>query len=191
MRPNLPLIAIQPLGTVDPQLVRATESQLARMFTARIIVLPPRPLPRSAYYPSRQRYRAEKVLANLESRTPRGVDKVVGIMSRDLSATKGSVYDWGVLGLAELDRRAAVVSVNRLKRGGASPTVVARRTRRVAMHELGHTFGLRHCKSTHCIMSDASGTVRTVDRSSGEFCPLCRLKLGGVLREQAPAPPKL
>jgi len=181
----LPLVAIQPLGDVDPTLIRATEQRLASTFAARVVVLPRLPLPTSAFYPPRRRYRGEKILDRLEASAPPGVTKVMGLMSRDLSATKGAILDWGVLGLAGLGRRAAVVSIHRLGRRGAPRRVVERRLEQVATHELGHTLGLTHCRTPRCVMNDACGTMRTVDRSSGSFCPACRARLGAMLRNSS------
>jgi archaemetzincin len=184
----LPIVAIQPLGRVDAELIRATAERLASTFAVRVIVLEERPLPRSAFYAPRQRYRGDKILECLAEMAPREIDKVVGVMSEDLSATRGANYDWGVLGLSGLGGRAAVVSVHRMGRHGAPPDLVARRMGRVAVHELGHALGLPHCPSPGCIMNDAKGTIRTVDRSSGRFCPACSRSLRGTLRPVSPSP---
>ena len=177
-------IAIQPLGDVDRALIRSVLSHVQSVFTPRVVGRPPRPLPRTAYYRPRNRYRGERVLADLETRTPSRISKVLGVMSRDLSVTKREVHDWGVFGVAGLSCRAAVVSVHRLARNGVGQRTVEKRLNQVAVHELGHTFGLSHCPSARCIMNDAGGTMRTVDRSSGRFCASCSRRLGGLLRDQ-------
>jgi archaemetzincin len=177
-----PTIAIQPLGTVDRSLIHSVTNHVQSVFRAEVVELPARPLPRSAYYRPRSRYRGERVLADLEARTPAGMTKVLGIMSRDLSVTRRNVHDWGVLGVAGLSCRAAVVSVHRL--GGTRAARLETRLNRVATHELGHTFGLSHCHSAGCIMNDARGTIRTVDRSSGRFCSSCAGRLRGLLQDR-------
>ena len=177
------LVAIQPLGAVDPALVRRVTKHVESMFRVRVTVLRARALPRSAYYRPRSRYRGERILADLDARTPPHVSKVLGLMSRDLSVTKHDVYDWGILGVAGLSCRAAVVSTYRLQRRGATRTLVEERLDHVAVHELGHTFGVSHCASPRCVMNDAGGSIRTVDRTSGSFCASCRRRMGSVLRD--------
>jgi archaemetzincin len=180
--PAAPIVAIQPLGHLDPRLVHAVADRVGEMFAVSVVVLPPKPLPESAFYRPRMRYRGERLLRWLDAREPPRVTKILGLMSRDLSVTKGTVYDWGVMGVAELSRRAGVVSIHRLGGHSASEHLVTRRVREVALHELGHTFGLSHCRTPGCIMNDAEGGIGSVDRSSGGFCWQCRGRLRGVLR---------
>ena len=40
-------------------------------------------------------------------------------------------------------------------------------------HELGHTFGLRHCEDWRCVMT-SSHAVERLDVKESEFCPRCR-----------------
>jgi archaemetzincin len=175
-------VAIQPLGHVDPALTHAVAERIHEVFDADVEILDPAPLPASAYYAPRNRYRGERLVAWLESRRPARATKILGLMSRDLSATKGRVHDWGIMGVAGLGETSGVVSVYRLGRRGAPAAAVERRARQVAIHELGHTFGLPHCRTPRCIMNDAEGGIGAVDRSSGHFCPACRARLGEWLR---------
>lgn len=48
-----------------------------------------------------------------------------------------------------------------------------------AVHELGHTYGLGHCRNPRCVMS-FSNSLRDVDRKERDFCPSCRRKLAIV-----------
>jgi archaemetzincin len=168
---------------MDPSLVRTVAACLERNFAVRVMVLTARPLPGSAYYAPRRRYRGDRLVGWLDTHRPPGASKILGLMSSDLSATKGPVYDWGVMGVASLAGHACVVSDYRLGGHRASASLIERRMRQVALHELGHNFGLPHCRTPRCIMNDAEGGIEAVDASSGEFCPRCRDQLRGLLRD--------
>lgn len=177
-----PIVAIQPLGGVDPTLVHAVAERIEHTFAVDAIVLPVKPLPEAAFYRPRMRFRGERVIDWLEAAKPPQVSAILGLMSRDLSVTKGHVYDWGVMGVASPARAIGLVSTHRLGRHRASASLVTLRACQVAVHELGHSLGLPHCRAPRCIMNDAQGGIAPVDRSSGKFCPSCRSKLGGLLR---------
>ena len=42
-----------------------------------------------------------------------------------------------------------------------------------ASHELGHTFGLRHCVDWRCVMA-SSHAVERLDVKGADFCAACR-----------------
>jgi len=85
-----------------------------------------------------------------------------------------------VFGEAQLDGNCAVVSTARLKEEfyGLPPREDLMRERLVkeAAHELGHTFGLRHCEDWRCVMSSSHGVER-LDVKGAEFCKACRKPL--------------
>ncbi len=136
------------------------------------------PLPDFAYYAPRRRYRAERLLEHLNRAyqdAPRS-ERVLGLTSRDISTTKERFHDWGILGLADLGGRAAVVSSFRMRRRASGERALFRMTT-TAVHEVGHVLGLEHCDEPRCLMRDAEGTMDTVDAGDGALGPACRARL--------------
>lgn len=172
-----PLLAIQPLGKALPdENVAFVRRSLAAFYRFEIRLLPRAPLPRSAYYAPRHRWRAEKLLDFLAARAPEGAYRMLGLTSGDISTTKGHVKDWGILGLATIDGKSCVLSSFRCTRGAHGRSGLRIRLGKVSVHEIGHTLGLEHCPHRGCLMEDAEGTVMTLDREY-DLCPDCRSKL--------------
>ena len=146
------------------------------------------PLPQVAFYAERGRYRAEKLLDHLTT-LHEGAFRVLGVTAADISTTKGNVADWGILGLASIDGHACVLSSFRCRRGARDSRHATERLGKTSVHELGHTFGLEHCKTRGCLMQDGGGTVLTTD-GERDLCPECRSKIGarGLLRAPAQSP---
>jgi len=178
---SLPVVGIQPYGSVPASDVVTVRQALESQYQVKVQVLPARPLPGSAYTAPRNRYRAELLLVDLGSRL-QGCDKVVGLTGRDISTTAHGVKDWGIFGLGNVGGTACVVSTYRLGRGTVSSSEFRVRLANVARHELGHTFGLPHCPTPGCLMSDARGSVKTVAGKLSPLCGTCRAKLGAVVR---------
>jgi len=171
--PSAPSVALRPLGAIDEHVVEGLARNLSCLFGLNVAVLPGEPLPKSAYYAPRNRYRAADLVEFLDRTTAWEIPHVLGVTTRDISARKGENEDWGILGIARLGGRPAVVSTHRLRSGGASKAMVSTRLERVAAHELGHTLGLKHCDEPLCLMNDAEGSIRTIDVSTG-LCARCR-----------------
>lgn len=183
-------IVLQPLGRQlpEPQL-QAVAAALDAFYAVRLELRAARELPRSAFYAKRSRYRAERLLDFLvESGSPEA-RVTLGLTSVDISTTKPPYEDWGILGLATLDGRSAVLSSFRCRRGARNAAHVSARLAKTAVHELGHSFGLEHCSSPGCIMHDGEGSVLTTD-TEHDLCAETRARLGlaGVLRADAKSP---
>ena len=162
-------ICLQPLDPVDPAMVRVAARGIEHVYGFAVSVLPSRSLPREAWYAPRKRYRAEKLLDFMDEDIPKGCDAMMGLTRVDISTTKGDVTDWGVLGLAHLGGPSGVVSSFRMKTKDRA--TLLRRAVKTVNHELGHVIGLDHDDSVAgCVMNDAKGTVRTVDRETGVLC---------------------
>jgi archaemetzincin len=187
---ELPLVEVKPIGVAPGEAeVSAVVSAIQAFYAVRVAVLPPSPLPRSAYYPPRGRYRAERLLDFLVGQGQKGARVVLGLTTADISTTKGQYSDWGVMGLATLDGKSAVLSSFRCKRGARNAAHARERFAKTAVHELGHSFGLEHCPTRGCLMHDGEGSVLTTDTET-DFCETTRerLRAMGALLADARTP---
>jgi archaemetzincin len=90
-----------------------------------------------------------------------------------------------VYGEAQLAGKACIVSTFRLKEGLSPvniPESFEKRLVKEALHELGHTFNLRHCQDKSCIMHYCRN-IRDVDRKSDQLCRYCRILLEDELKK--------
>jgi len=176
-------LAIQPLGEVDGESLETVENIIRDAYGWHVVRLEPQPHPEEAWYEPRKRWRAEIILDWLGPRLPEDADRIMAVTRKDISTTKGDIYDWGICGLAEMGGPASVVSTYRIKKKMGKigkkerKAKYLQRLRDLSAHEFGHTLGLPHCPNVGCIMEDAKGTVLTFDGSSGRLCDECLEKL--------------
>lgn len=86
-----------------------------------------------------------------------------------------------VFGEAQLAGDFAVVSYHRLQpeRYGlaADRRLLMNRLVKESLHELGHTYGLVHCRDQECVMR-TSTYAEDIDLKGGAFCRRCQTFLG-------------
>ncbi|HWQ53153.1 MAG TPA: archaemetzincin family Zn-dependent metalloprotease [Bryobacteraceae bacterium] len=131
-----------------------------------------------AYDPTRHQYYSTEILRCLVETAPRD-RRVLGVTTLDLYVPVLTF----VFGEAQLEGNCAVVSTHRLEETfyGLPPNqdLADERLVKEAAHELGHTFGLRHCVDWNCVMASSHG-VELLDVKSAEFClPCARVVTGG------------
>ena len=154
-----------------PGILDALAAGLARTFHVSCQIRPAVVDAEFAFQPGRGQYHSTALLKRLESWATRDV-RLLGVTSLDLFVPVLTF----VFGEAQLEGRCAVVSMRRLDEEfyglPPRPELLRDRLLKEAVHELGHTFGLRHCDDWNCVMS-SSHAVERLDVKSAEFCPQC------------------
>ena len=159
------VIVIQPFNDFTPELTNSVFVKLKEI-NPNTILKTPLQLPTKAYYPPRNRYRADSLIKYL-SNFGSADTVVIGMTNKDISSTKGSVSDFGIMGLGYCPGISCVVSTFRLAK-----TNLSEQFYKLAIHELGHTQGLPHCSNKICFMRDANG--KNVLNEEKDFCTSCK-----------------
>jgi archaemetzincin len=173
-------ILIAPVGEFDSQLLATIGRDIERVFHCPSQVSSLLADLSFALDPGREQYHSTSILRRLADASPPGVLKVLALADVDLFIPILT----HVYGEAQLGGTACIVSTYRLNCGSGSQRFTEKTVGRVAkeaIHELGHTFRLRHCPETTCVMHYCRCEA-DVDRKSGDLCRYCRIMLDDELR---------
>ena len=158
-------ILIQPFEDVKPKQLAEISENIRKIYP-KIKILKPIKFPQNTYYEPRNRYRADSIIKYLRTKTPNNC-VTLALTNKDISVTKGKVADFGVMGLGYRPGNACVASSFRL-----NPKNKNEQLYKIAIHELGHTQGLKHCPDKTCFMRDAEGKNPTNEEK--DFCQNCK-----------------
>ena len=168
-------IVISPIGISDDRLTTSIRSEVQRIFGYPTALKPLLSDVDFAFDATRDQYWSTPILDKLAEILPTDALRVLALTNVDLFIPILT----HVFGEAQLGGRACIVSLKRLGEG-ASPanpaTSIHARTIKEALHELGHTFNLRHCPEQVCIMHYCRD-ILDVDRKTHHFCRHCHILL--------------
>ena len=156
-----------------PDLLEGVRARLTKEYGVPVRAALSDERPEDAFDARRGQHSSSRILAWLAGRH-REARRIVGLTDADLFIPILTF----VFGEAQLGGRAAVVSTARL---GDAPFVpgeagrIALRLQKEAVHELGHAFGLLHCREATCAMA-RSPSLRHVDGKSPALCRACRAR---------------
>lgn len=168
-------VAVKPRTTVrvivyddfNEQLADKTIASLRHVFD-NVIVTTDIKIPATAYYQARNRYKAHLVIDWEREAYPNYNEVLVGFTRYDVSTKVHGHEDYGVMGLTLTKKKGAVISTFRLHKNQQESEFL-----KLALHELGHAFGLPHCKhSETCYMRDANQANHFPELT--DFCPSCK-----------------
>jgi archaemetzincin len=172
-------IAILRIGTVDRDVIDEIKSGLCKVFpkTDCVILRNVMSVPQDTYNAKRHQYFSSNVLAKMHNYVERSdVDRVLGVIEMDLYVP-GLNF---VFGEAQCPGTMAIISLCRLKPEfygqPADRKLFIERSMKEAIHEVGHTLGLRHCHNPACIMF-FSNDIQMTDTKKLKFCEKCWPKM--------------
>ena len=175
---------ILPVGGVDEEVLSVLRTTISKTFpNARsVIAREGVPVQEESYSYSRRQYESTKIIMKLHEKFKMAsTDRVLGVTSVDLFVPRLNF----VFGEAQCPGKIALISLYRLRPEfyGDAPNrnLFFERAEKEAVHELGHTLGLRHCDDSRCVMFFSNSIVDT-DAKGSPFCGKCAQRLKSNLR---------
>lgn len=171
-------ILLQPVGSVSLAITSMLERTLSEQFSsAKFIVAPTMKLPKEAFDANRNQYVSPAIIRYIQENCEETqCHKILGIC--DVNAYSGRLNF--VFGEAQFGKRVAVIYLTRLKEefqeGRFDESIFLQRVIKEAVHELGHLFGLEHCRLPSCVMC-FSNSLADTDRKEKELCGECKIKM--------------
>jgi archaemetzincin len=169
-------ITLKPIGSIDSNILEELKKKLNQTFGCPVEVIPEAIKLEQFYDSKRGQYLSSKLLARLKKSGVAKDEKVLGIVDVDLYAP-GLNF---IFGQADIISGVAIISLCRLRQefygSPSDEALFPDRTIKEAVHELGHTFGLEHCKNAKCVMH-FSNSLPDTDWKQATFCSQCRPKL--------------
>jgi archaemetzincin len=182
-------IAIAPYHEVDSTITALIADQFEAFYSnINTFILPKAVMDDSLLAHSKTRYNANKILAHLATIKPNESTYILAITDDKIAACGDSIHETGVAGLGDKPGYCCVVSTAAMKNKLRDSTQFGPRLIKACMHEMGHNFGLNHCKSKDkkCLMRSSGGTIVTLDEEEIYFCKTCRelLKKRGFIPKE-------
>jgi archaemetzincin len=168
-------LQLVPLGEIDLALLDHLRLRLVEQFRAHCTIADPLPTPEYAVHSERQQYHSSEILARMSARA-KDCWRVLGVTAVDLYIPILTF----VFGEAQMGGPCAVVSTHRLHDEfyglPANQETVKKRLLKEAVHELGHTLHLTHCRDYYCVMA-SSHSVEWIDLKEHQLCADCQKKV--------------
>lgn len=178
-------LAVLCIGNVDTEAVQHVLHVLSQTFSEVECNLSEDtlPIPKEAYNQARHQYHSTRILAKMIDYVEKlGFSNVLGVTAFDLYVP-GLNF---VFGEAHCPGKAALISLFRLNPEfygqSANKQLFYERAVKEAVHEVGHTLGLVHCKNSSCVMF-FSNSILDTDRKKSTFCEKCSTFVAGVVRK--------
>jgi archaemetzincin len=166
-------IIVAPINFSNPELLEKIISELKKYLSNHLTLQPLHTNLSFAYSPERKQYHSTKIIQHLIPYSEKTDGKLVALVEVDLFIP---VFTY-VFGEAQLNGKISIVSLTRLHEefysGFSDEKILIERTVKEILHELGHNFGLIHCKDWDCVMHASMG-IEEVDIKGIDYCSKCK-----------------
>lgn len=171
----MPQAAILLINFNSSSIIPVIESNLKKKFNLNCDLIIPNIDLKNCYSESRDQYYSTKFI-EFSLNKYNYYDKILTLTDFDLYVPVLTF----VFGEAQLNGKAAIVSAHRLYPEfyglPQNDELFVSRLIKEINHELGHTYGLKHCIDFECVMHSSSN-VDEIDIKSENFCETCLRKL--------------
>ncbi|UCD31032.1 MAG: hypothetical protein JSV38_09435 [Desulfobacterales bacterium] len=173
-------IVISPIGNLDAKLIERVAQEVHRFFGYSTDIQPLLQNVDFSFELNRRQYYSTPILERLSDLAPPHAIKILAITRVDLFIPILT----HVYGEAQLGGKSCIISTLRLNEGLGIGVwgPFSQRVVKEAVHELGHTFNLRHCQDHTCCMHYCR-SILDVDRKSGQFCRYCKILLSDEMKK--------
>lgn len=169
-------IKIVSFAHFDQQFLRRIAGPISKDFHASVIIKEGHLDLTDFLDTSRRQYNGNAILEAVQNIYAGDTLKTIGLFNVDLFIP---ILTY-IFGQAYLSGKTAIASAYRLSsaRYGMKedPILLQERVTKEVVHELGHTFGLIHCRVPACVMG-SSTYVEEIDQKSDSFCSSCQSQI--------------
>ena len=168
-------LAVLQIGPLDRDVLEDILKRLGPIFpeATRTLLEDVKPIPRETYSSRRHQYNSTKILMETRDHVQDlDGDHVLGVVDVDLYVPRHNF----VFGEAECPGKVGIISLCRLKPEfyglPSDRSLFIERCAKEAVHEIGHTLGLSHCRDSSCVMF-YSNSIFDTDRKRILLCKRC------------------
>lgn len=179
-----PTIEFIPMGIIDKSLVEEIAKKTAEIFGATCLIDDAISVPQNAFNPKRRQYLVYTMVNAVPPVLKSGAPHRLAITEVDMYAPDAGFY----FSYWNCPNRRAVLSIARLRpenyRGGTpNHTLLVKRGVTEAAHQIAHTYGLQHCSTPGCIMTQSDSVIH-IDTKNEAFCDSCKQRVKDAIRNQ-------
>ncbi len=169
---SIAFIAICPIGSIDHRILSRLAGRIEVRCGVPCKIHETTENPQYAFDERRGQYDSKLILGRLLRFGPPEAFRLLGITHVDLFVP---ILRY-VFGVAEVGGRSSLISLHRLRPEfydqPADHDLLMQRAEKTALHEIGHSIGLVHCRDRRCVMF-SSTQVDSTDFKQAAFCPTC------------------
>ncbi len=167
VEPHLQPIYIYRYGTFPVAKAKQLKAELEKVYPSVSLADRAIELPEECYYKPRDRYRGTGLLDDLRKLRHGGY--ALGLTNKIIYQKNEISPTFGIFGISYMGDRVSVISSLRPR---TLKPLTDDDLQELMLHELGHAFGLPHCKDEQCMMVDAEHGYKFAQTQS--FCTSCR-----------------